>query len=133
MRFIRFGLSLLVTLAVVWAPVLPPGHLHRAGIEGRTKPLLHAHALTGADTGGGAVRAGVSFGVPHGNHGLAVFLNLDYGRLPRFVLQPATLVGTVAPPAPAFAVIHTAARDVAETINGPPRSVWLTRGPPPRS
>jgi hypothetical protein len=34
---VRSSASLVIALAVVWVPLLPPEHIHRAGIEGATR------------------------------------------------------------------------------------------------
>jgi len=122
--------SLLVFLAcaVVGVSLLPPQHLHRAGIEGRTEPLVHAHPPDQSDAASHFSETALSSG--HGDHSLAVVLNGDFttsssiaahGSSPVAV---ATLVLPTSKPGPVLAATG------ALFIHGPPRLVSITRGPP---
>jgi hypothetical protein len=122
-----------LTLAVVWAvmslPLLPPQHLHRAGIEGRTEPLVHVHFTNHPEPStppsGAAARS-----VSHGDHRLALFLGGDY-------TTPETSIGgAFLRPTPG--VVSQPPRDMqrlvlrrnTHRIHGPPRFVSITRAPP---
>jgi hypothetical protein len=129
-RFVRFGMSLFLACAVVYLPLLPPEHIHRAGIEGRRAPLVHAHQLDGPDSGSGDTGTSGSLGVGHGNHGLAIFLSTNYRTVLRFVSPPIALVSAVVPIAPVFCPLGLVHAGFVQRDHSPPRSVWLTRGPP---
>jgi hypothetical protein len=124
----RFAPTIAILVAVVSLPLLPPQHLHRAGIEGRTKAFVHAH-LT--DQSGPPTPSGTpALRVSHGDHLLAVFLNGDY-LAPEAAGGPAFLPATVGVlAAPAREVQRIVPRHHAHRIHGPPRFVSITRGPP---
>ena len=119
--------SSLLVAAVVCLPLVPPQHVHRAGIEGRTEALVHAHApRLAADD----LQSGPALETSHGNHGLAVFLSSDYTSSSRVAISLDIAVTS------AIGVLSdsvvTALRDtVGASIHGPPRLVGITRGPPP--
>jgi hypothetical protein len=124
-----FGVTTIAALAVVCVPLLPVEHVHLAGIEGRTQPLVHSHALE-ADGAPHTESAGQSLVAPHGDHGLAVFLSTVYNGTSRFVPQPALpfdALVTIAPTFRSLGVVHWSG---PQTTHGPPGPVWLTRGPP---
>lgn len=123
---VRFGASVVIALAVVCLPLLPPEHIHRAGIEGRTKPLVHAHALENS----GATTAGTSLACPHGNHGLAIFITTVYDSVSRAASQPVLLLAASVVFAPQLRPLGVVEANLTQSTHGPPRSVWLTRGPP---
>jgi hypothetical protein len=120
-------------LAVAGLPLLPAEHIHRAGIEGRTAPVVHAHFLDGPDTDVAPTQAPdrhTSLKVGHGNHGLAIFLSTDYNGVSQFAAQPVALLTGIAMIVPAFNTIGSAHAGFVRYAHGPPRSVRLTRGPP---
>jgi hypothetical protein len=106
-------------------PLLPQEHIHRAGIEGRTTPLVHAHTVEYFGTG--STQASLARG--HGDHGLATFLTNTYDGASRVTLQPALQAAGVVT-VTEFRVIGRADPMLTQTAHGPPRSAWLTRGPP---
>ena len=125
----RSLLTMAVLSAVTSLPLLPPQHLHRAGIEGRTEPLVHVHLTDRSEPS--AARSGTSaLSFSHGDHRLTVFLNGDY-------TTPETTVGVALPPAtsgvvslPLGDVQRIAPRRHMLRIHGPPRFVSVTRAPP---
>jgi hypothetical protein len=119
--------SSLLVAAVVCLPLVPPQHVHRAGIEGRTEALVHAHAPRPAahDRHGG-----LALETSHGNHGLAVFLSSDCTSPSRVAISPDVAVMSAI--GALSETVVTALRDtVGASIHGPPRLVGITRGPPP--
>jgi hypothetical protein len=130
---LRSGTAVVIALAVAGLPLLPAEHIHRAGIEGRTAPLVHAHFLDGPDTDVAPTQAPdrhTSLKVGHGNHGLAIFLSTDYNGVSQFAAQPVALLTGIAMIVPAFNTIGSAHAGFVRYAHGPPRSVRLTRGPP---
>jgi hypothetical protein len=123
---VRFALSVVVAVAVVCVPLCPPEHIHLAGLEGRTAALVHAHYQDGPHSR----MDGPSLTHSHGDHGLAKFLTTAYDNLSPFALQPSALAGTSVVAPPVFAVLGAAHGDFVQLTHGPPRSPWLTRGPP---
>lgn len=127
---VRRRLSVLAILAIACLPLLPPAHVHRAGIEGRATALVHAHPLRGADGTHIPGRLALRSAPTHGNHELAIFLTLDCGwssssHGPSLVLATsAFLLHPVLPPTESVGVLS------AHAIHGPPVRAWLTRGPP---
>jgi hypothetical protein len=129
---LRSGTSVFIALAVAGLPLLPAEHIHRAGIEGRAAPLVHAHFVDGPDTNAAPTQAprSSSFRVGHGNHDLAIFLSTDYNGVSRFASQPSALLTAIATIVPVFNAIGPTHAGFVQHAHGPPRSVWLTRGPP---
>jgi hypothetical protein len=125
----RSGASVVVALAVACLPLLPPQHIHPAGIEGRTIPLVHAHPVDGPGIGAGT-GASDSFRSGHGNHAFAIFPGADYSAMSRFVPQPGALVSAPVMIAGVFRSVGVVFAGVVQTAHGPPRSAWLARGPP---
>ena len=119
-----------VVLAFLFAcvPLLPAEHMHRAGIEGRDRPLVHSHPL--AAGGLQTAQPDSALVASHGNHDLAVFLSTVYDHSPRFSSQAPLPAGARADIAPVFRPIGPATLRSHHRTHGPPRSVWLTRGPP---
>lgn len=125
----RFAPTIAILVALVLLPLLPPQHLHRAGLEGRTEPVVHAH-LTDRSEPTTPPSGTTALSSSHGDHRLAVFLNGDY--------TTPDAAGRSAFPSAAVAVISPPMRDVqrvvprrhAHSIHGPPRFVSITRGPP---
>jgi hypothetical protein len=122
---LRFGLSIGLGALVVCIPLLPPEHVHLAGIEGRTTALVHSHELDGGDVRG----SGASLTRSHGDHARAIFLTTVFERTSARVL-PAALHGVAAVIVPILVPVATAHTRVGHRIHGPPGPVWLTRGPP---
>lgn len=123
------GLTFVTALAVVCVPLLPSEHVHLAGIEGRTQPLAHSHALDGV----GAAQTssqGHSLVAPHGDHGLAVFVSTVYDGTSRFASRPILVVDTVVAVAPTFRSLGLIPSGQPQSTHGPPGRTWLTRGPP---
>ena len=125
----RSALTIALLCAVTSLPLVPPQHLHRAGIEGRTEPLVHVH-LTDRSKPSTAPSGTTALSFSHGDHRLAVFLNGDY-------TTPEATVGVAFPPA-TLGVVSLPLRDVQRVaprrhvhrIHGPPRFVSVTRAPP---
>lgn len=125
----RFVPTMVVLVAVVSLPLLPPQHLHRAGIEGRTEPLVHAH-LTDRSEPPTAPSGTPAPSFSHGNHRLAVYLNGDY-------TTPEAAGGSAFPPITVGVISLPLAdgqrvvpRRHAHRIHGPPRFVSVSRAPP---
>ena len=121
-------LPALVIAAVVSGPLLPPEHVHRGGIEGRTAAVVHAHAPDGdaaAPAGCGPVLA-----EPHGDHALALFLRSDCTIGSRAAAGAAELAAVVVDAPLAIEPAGAIRRGPAERIHGPPGPVWIPRGPP---
>ena len=125
----RYALTIAVLVAVVSLPLLPPQHLHRAGIEGRTEPLVHAH-LTDRSEPPPPSSGTTALSFSHGDHRLAVFLNGEY-------TTPEAAGGPAVPPAtvgvislPLLDVQRVVPRRDVHRIHGPPRFVSVTRAPP---
>ncbi len=125
----RFAATMAILVAVVSLPLLPPQHLHRAGIEGRTEPLVHAH-LTDRSEPPTAPAGTPAPSFSHGDHRLAVFLNGDY-------ITPEAAGGSVSPPTIVGVITlplqdgqRVVPRRHAQRIHGPPRFVSISRAPP---
>jgi hypothetical protein len=129
---VRSSLFVVTAFAVTGLPQLPVEHIHRAGIEGRTTALVHAHSSDGADIDQvpATPRGHTSFRVGHGNHDLAIFLSTDYTSVLRVVPQPVAWVNLGAIVSPTFELLGSVHAHPVHWIHGPPGSVWLTRGPP---
>ena len=124
----RSPLAVLVALLLFGAPLLPMQHLHRAGIEGRTDALVHAHGLDVPSAR--ACRTALTSG--HGDHSRAVFLSGDFTmRSGASVVAPSAASVNLTPPVPAEGAV-VIARD-APLIHGPPLRASITRGPPSAS
>jgi hypothetical protein len=123
-------LAVLAAAAILCLPLLPPAHVHRAGVEGRLVPLTHAHQVEPEDLA--PTRRDDSLAPPHGGHGAAIFLTTAVNResSPAIdaLLAPAGLPGTP----PASRVWRTERGPDAALVTGPPPRPWLTRGPPAR-
>ena|SRR5688572_24506178 len=124
----RSALPVFLALAVVGGSLLPPQHLHRAGIEGRTESLVHAHPPDHADAASHFSETALTTG--HGDHSLAVLLDGDF-------LASSSSAAHVSPPGAVATVVLPASKPgpvLATTgelfIHGPPRLVSVTRGPP---
>jgi hypothetical protein len=125
----RSALAVATALAVAGLPLLPPEHVHRAGIEGRATALVHAHEDV-SDDGGASSARGTALHGSHGSHGLAIFLSTQYDTAVRFAPLPPALVTArvTAPPSAHF--IGFTVQVTSHAIHGPPGPSWLTRGPP---
>jgi hypothetical protein len=119
--------SALVVLAIVGMPLLPPQHLHRAGIEGRAEALVHAHLPDASDAASGSCETTLISG--HGDHRRAVFLNGDFTTpdTAAYAVSPGLVVSITSPALDQEDVLP--ASD-ASPIHGPPRLASITRGPP---
>ena len=123
---VRLGVSVIVALAVGVFPLLPPEHLHLAGVEGRTTAIIHAHQVQIVDY----VPSEPSLIPPHGSHGRAIFLTTVFnsdGQGPSRPVLP--LVGSVVA-VPQFQFIGVVQAVLIPDAHGPPGVTWLTRGPP---
>ena len=124
----RFVTMMVVLAAVVSLPLLPPQHLHRAGIEGRTEPLVHAHHTSPSDSMTESPATGAP-SISHGDHRLAVFANGDY-------TTPGHAAGSAAPPAAGVSLLpvldarSAVLRTGDHPIHGPPRLASAGRAPP---
>jgi hypothetical protein len=125
---VRSAFALVAALAVAGLPLLPPEHIHRAGIEGRTTTLVHAHEDVLDGVGAGPAGAGLK--ASHGDHSLAVFLSTHYNSVSRFAAAPVAVLAGAVVIAPGFRRIAPGARVTAQLTHGPPGATWLTRGPP---
>jgi len=123
---VRFGVPLYLAFVVAVFPLLPPEHLHRAGIEGRATSIVHAHALQIL----GNAPSGTSLNPPHGNHGLAVFLTTVFHGGSQGLSQPVLLRAASVVTAPSFRLVGLVEGALIPYSHGPPGTPWLTRGPP---
>jgi hypothetical protein len=124
----RSTLSVFLALAVVGVSLLPPQHLHRAGIEGRTESLVHAHPPDQSAAASHFSETALSAG--HGDHSLAVLLDGDVlasSSIGAHASSPGAVASVVRPmskPGPVLAATG------ALFIHGPPRLASIGRGPP---
>jgi hypothetical protein len=123
------SLAVVVAFAVANVPLLPPEHIHLAGIEGRTATLVHAHEDV-IDWVGAAGPRGAGLKTSHGDHGRAIFLSTTYNSNPRVAAQPVALLVSTALAAPAVHSIGITDRFNVQSTHGPPGATWLTRAPP---
>lgn len=123
----RCGAPVAAIWVVLCGPLLPREHVHRAGIEGRTTLLAHAHRLerfASADSD-------ISVAESHGDHSLALFLTTVYDTASREVAPRPVMTMEAAPSVVLhLQTVHGVAAPSTQTTHGPPRSAWLTRGPP---
>jgi hypothetical protein len=123
----RLVLTLAVLAAVVSSPLLPPQHVHRAGIEGRTEPLVHAHLTESAPLPAPSGAAALS--IPHGDHRLAVVLDVVYTAAGA-AGSHGSLASVDVITCPPRGTPRVVPRRQTDRIHGPPRLVPVTRGPP---
>ena len=124
------GLAITLMVAVVCVTVCPPEHLHRAGIEGRTDALIHAHAPQAPrSVASGSLLTHAVLGASHGDHALAVFFSGDFIGESRAAAQPA-VAGCVVLLAQKLARGRLERPRSDVLAHGPPRRPFLTRGPP---
>jgi hypothetical protein len=128
MRTVRslgaFVLCPLLVLGILADTLLPPEHVHLAGIEGRTHATVHRHALKTDGGSGTSVSA-------HGSHDRAVFLNTVYDGGSGFVTHTPAVVETAIAILPVPSLIERVQADDAYRAHGPPGSTCPTRAPPP--
>jgi hypothetical protein len=122
----RFSTSVALTFAVAYVPMLPPEHVHRAGIEGRAEPLVHAHTFEDFYS----VSSETSIAESHGDHDLALFLTSVYDRVSRKLAPQPVILAAGAAVVPHVLVADGPEANSAQSAHGPPGSAWLTRGPP---
>ena len=123
-------LSAILILALVGGPLLPAAHVHRAGIEGRTGALAHAHANGVAGMAGPGSAA---LGASHGDHARAIFPARDAETSSRAAVPSPAVSASLAVTAPALEPSGVAGHEDAHRIHGPPRSLADPRGPPSAS
>ena len=123
-------LSAILILALVCGPLLPAAHVHRAGIEGRTGALAHAHASGGEHTAG---TGSAALGTSHGDHARAIFPARDAEASSRAAVPPPAVGASLALTAPALEPSGFAVHEDAHRIHGPPRPPADPRGPPSAS
>lgn len=120
-------MAVVVSAAVFYLPLAPPTHVHRAGLGGRSTPLVHTHQVAARDLA--ASPADHTLGSAPAGHRDALFLTTQVGNESRFRFDatpgPSPLV-VERPPA----IGHLPERAASPVVNGPPGRVWLTRGPP---
>ena len=124
----RLVLTLAVLAAIVSRPLLPPQHVHRAGIEGRTEPLVHAHLTQSAPLPAPSGAAALS--VPHGDHRLAVVLDGEYTTAAGAAGSHGSIASVDVSTRPPRGTPRVVPRRQTDRIHGPPRLVPVTRGPP---
>jgi hypothetical protein len=117
--------SLTLALVLVVGGLLPPEHVHAAGVEGRSRSIVHRHAVAGD------VQAPSQAAVtPHGDHDRALFLEAVYDRAARVAPDlPAVVSAAVIVAPPVHPVAPVRASDVRRT-HGPPGTSRPTRAPP---
>jgi hypothetical protein len=119
--------SAIIAIALVTLPLAAPRHVHRAGIEGRTVPLVHAHRpdASNAEPNPGEI----ALHAEHGDHSRALFLNSDFTASSGSTVSAVSPGSTsIAPPIIDDRAVVPAAD--SSTIHGPPRLASITRGPP---
>jgi hypothetical protein len=125
---VRTIVSRLLVAAVICLSLAPPQHVHRAGIEGRTETLVHAHApqLERARD----ARNDAALETSHGDHRLAVALSTDATSPSRISMSPDARATRPFVSSPDVTLV--ALRDTPDPRpHSPPRSVGISRGPPP--
>lgn len=121
-----------LVVALIGLPLLPPTHVHRAGIESRSAAIAHSHVIADQATSEGAPR-GASLAPPHGNHGNAVFLVAAYEPTAGSTLiTPPLIVGRVVISAPEPVRAGVVAPSGAPAPRGSPSPPDPVRGPPSR-
>jgi hypothetical protein len=123
--------SAILILALVCGPLLPAAHVHRAGIEGRTGALVHAHAPDAERTPPGA--GGAALGAPHGDHARAIFPDRDAETSARAAAPPPAATASLPATAPTLEPSGIVVTGDAHRIHGPPRPLAAPRGPPSAS
>ena len=121
----RLALMLIVATTVVTLPLRRAEHVHLAGIEGRDKALIHAHA----------VQLDVSSGlrVPvHGDHGRALFLTTVFESAKNNTRPIAQMFAPAYGPAlhPGADTVRVVVVDRWKRPHGPPGHSSLDRAPP---
>lgn len=81
------SVAVALVLALVGLPLVPPPHVHRAGIESRSTPVVHSHVVVDAAQDHAAAHE-ASLTLPHGRHANAVFLISAFDRRPAVVWMP---------------------------------------------
>jgi hypothetical protein len=117
--------SLVLSLVLVASALLPPEHIHPAGIEGRTHSIVHRHSLYAF--GPGPLAPSI---VAHGSHERALFLTTSYDSAPQFVAQPPALIETPVITTPGLGPLRSFQADDAQRAHSPPDSPCPTRAPP---
>ena len=127
---VRALLSIVLTWAIVWMPIAPPLHAHRAGIEGRRAAVVHAHQDGVAPrTGDAGSHDRAVVATDHGDHLQAIFLDPAFERSAKHDLRAMALV----PAAFELSDTHAGASrlpDISTRVHAPPLLRWVTRGPP---
>jgi hypothetical protein len=118
-------MSAILALTLVFGGVLPPAHMHRAGIEGRVHAVVHRHVADGRAT----PRSGLSEAA-HGDHERALFLETFYERYSPLAPDVPVAVETMNAFAPPARDDGWPAPDEAHRTHGPPGTFFLTRAPP---
>lgn len=114
--------------AMVCLSLAPPQHIHRAGIEGRSEALVHAHAPEAAS--GRDTWTDEALENTHGDHRLAVALSHDSTTASRVSLSADAAVTRAVVVSPEIMI--AARRDPSDARpHGPPRPAGTNRGPPP--
>ncbi len=126
MRSVLRLTSIAMAAAFACLPLLPPEHIHLAGIEGRATALVHAHEADDFIP----AHSSPSLFSWHGNHGLAIFIATVYDTASGVLSTPALPEAIDALAAPHLQFIRILRIDLTHSAHGPPRSAWLTRGPP---
>jgi hypothetical protein len=128
MRIYRSAVSAIIAVALVTLPLAAARHVHRAGIEGRTVPLVHAHRTDASNTESHA--GGMALHAQHGDHSRALFLNGDFtasSGSTASAVSPGSIISTAPPIIDGGDVVPAVD---SSTIHGPPRLPSITRGPP---
>jgi hypothetical protein len=121
----RFALSSVLVVGVMLGALLPPEHMHLAGIEGRTHSVVHRHSLQGSGSGPSATSIAA-----HGSHERALFLSTFYDSVARFLTHAPAVVETAIMLLPALGPLESVQADEAHRAHGPPSSPCPSRAPP---
>lgn len=85
----RLALSSVLVVGVMLGALLPPEHMHLAGIEGRTHSVVHRHSLQGSGSGPSSTSIAA-----HGSHERALFMSTFYDSVARFLTHAPAVVET---------------------------------------
>jgi hypothetical protein len=121
----RLALSPILVVGVVLGALLPPEHMHLAGIEGRTHSLVHRHSLTGYGSDPSATSIAA-----HGSHERALVMSTFYDSVARVVTHAPAVVNPTIILQPAAGPLEAVQTDDAQRAHGPPGSPCPTRAPP---
>ena len=119
--------GLVVALAAL--PLVPPAHVHRAGIESRSASVAHRHMVVGPVVSMPAPH-GASLAPSHGSHAAAVFVAAAFDAADVVRVAPEPASSRVPVPPPDHWVERVADPGDADLPHAPPPKSHRLRGPP---